>query len=300
MNDAFHLRRLLLCWLGLWVGLLPGLLAQKKLAPATQTYALTNVHVVPAPGELIKNATVIVEDGLIRAVGTDVKIPGNARIMAMDSMYVYAGFIDGLAHTGIPKPKETSGSDSRSRRGGSRGEEVANPTPEKAGIQPDRMARELLDPSDKSVTEWRKAGFTLVHTVPHGQMLPGQGAIVLLAGEKAKEMVLAGENSLFAQWQSARGVYPGTLIGVLAKWRDLYHQAELNLKHSEAYAANPAGMARPERDPVLEAFHPVIQQKLPVVFKVESYLEIQRALTLQQELKFPLILAGLKHGRAML
>lgn len=296
MNDFFSLRNPLLCWLGLWVGLLPGLVAQSSLAPATNTYALTHVHVVTAPGELIQNATVVVEDGLITAVGTDVAIPGNARLMRMDSMYVYAGFIDGLGHAGIERPKETP----RGQRERPKGDQVANPTPERAGIQPDRMATEMLNPKEKSISDWRKAGFTLVHSVPYGKMLPGQGSLILLAGDKAKDMVLEDAVSVFAQWQSASGVYPGTLLGVLATWRNLYRQAKLNLQHSEAYAANPSGMERPERDPVLEAFHPVIKGELPVVLKAESYLDIQRALTLQQELGFPLILANLKHGTPVL
>ena len=72
----------------------------EPLAPVSGAYAITNATIVVSPGKRIDRGTVVVRDGLIIAVGPRVTIPGDALIIKADSMYVYAGFIDGYSHGG--------------------------------------------------------------------------------------------------------------------------------------------------------------------------------------------------------
>ena len=58
-------------------------------------------------------------------------------------------------------------------------------------------------------------------------------------------------------------------------------------------------MERPTYDPVYEAFFPVIDGEQPLFFYAEGALDARRALTLQRDLGFPLVLAGLAEGFAM-
>ena len=80
--------------------------AQDEPGEVNHTFALTNVHITTSPGNLISNGTVIIKDGLIQSVGRGVSIPSDAQIIPSDTMYVYAGFIDGLSHTGLKKPND--------------------------------------------------------------------------------------------------------------------------------------------------------------------------------------------------
>lgn len=259
-----------------------------KLKPVTKTFALTKVQIIPRPGETIDNGIIIIKDGLIHAVGTNIDIPNDAKIIEADSMVAYAGFIDGLSHTGIPKPKPDNNRQ--------RVEDPGNPPNDIAGVQPERSATDMLDPSDNSVKDMRQLGFTTVHVAPRGSMLPGSGAIINLDGEKATDMVVMAPSSFFSQLSSAPGVFPATIIGVMSKYRDLYKQAEQSKAYSEAYAMNPAGKKRPERDPVMEAFYPVIDGSLPNFFNVSEVKSIYRVMTLQRDLGFPLVLANVKEG----
>lgn len=257
----------------------------------TRTVAIEGARIVQAPGRVIERGTVVMRDGLILAVGTDVQIPYDAERIDGDSLTVYAGFIDGLSHAGIPQPKASS--DRESVR------DPGNPPPDRAGIQPDRDARALLVPDDASVDALRQAGFTVAHTVPHGGMLPGTGAIVLLAGDDADAMVLRPEASLFARFEGARGVYPATPMGVMATWRQLYREAERRRQVETLYAANPAGLERPPYDPVHAALAPVVAGTRPVFFYTDGddgALDVYHALALQQDLGFSLVLAGLNQG----
>jgi imidazolonepropionase-like amidohydrolase len=239
---------------------------------------------------VIEKGTVLVRDGLIAEVGPAVTIPFDAERIDGDSLIVYAGFIDGLSHAGIPAPPED-----RSGPGGANLNR-ANPTNEQAGIQPDRAAPDLIDPKDKAIEELRKAGFTAAHVVPRGQMLPGSGALVLLAGDDANDMVVKRDVSMFAQIEGANRVYPATPMGVMAKMRQLYREASRRQQIESAYAANATGMIRPEYDPVYYAFFPVIEGDLPVYFYTEDALDIYRGLRLHQTLGFPMVLTGLSQA----
>ncbi len=270
-----------------------GLYAQEEIQPVTKTFAIKDAYIVQKPGQILSVGTVVIKNGLIESVGTNVSIPFNAKVLEADSMYVYAGFIDGLSHVGIPMPESKNNQGSRRNM---REKDAANPSYEKAGIQPHLAVRDLLNPKDKSISDMRKLGFTAAHVVPRGKMLPGGGSLILLNGQKADDFIFQDDLSIFAQLQGAGGVYPATTIAVMSKFRELYHQAEQSKDHITAYKRNPAGMARPGQDRVLQAFHPVINNSQKIFFAAPNVKDIHRVFTLQKELNFPLVLADVKQG----
>ncbi len=264
----------------------------KELAPVSRTYAIMNVNIVQAPGRKIDMGTVVLKDGLIVSVGKNVIIPADAIVIKADSMYVYAGFIDGLSRAGVTKPKEEPQGSGQQQRP----KDPGNPKPEEAGITPQLDVRTSLNPADKSVEELRNVGFTAAHVVPYGGMMPGNGAIILLGGKNADEMVLVSKSSFFSELTPAQRVYPGTVMGVMAKYRELYRQAVLSRSYENMYAANRSGIQRPATDRVLESLYPVVDKRQPVLFKAEKVTDAQRVLTLQNDLGFTLWLAELKEG----
>jgi hypothetical protein len=203
-------------------------------------------------------------------------------------MYVYAGFIDGLSRTGVTKPREENNRE--------RIQNPGNPPPEKAGITPQNDVRNVLNPTDKSVEEFRAVGFTSGQVVPYGVLLPGSAAVVQFSGKPSDQVVLASKSGFYSELTANQGVYPGTVLGIMAKWRELYTQASQAHTYEGMYSSNPAGIERPATDRVLEAFYPVIDKKTSVVFKADKVLDAYRVLQLQQDLKFNLTIANLKEG----
>lgn len=261
----------------------------------TRTVAIEGARIVQAPGRVLDRGTVVLRDGLILAVGRDVAVPYDAERIPGDSLTVYAGFLDALSHAGVPKPKPDAGRRERSFDPG-------NPPDDEAGIQPDRNVRDLLDAGDASIEALRNLGFTIAHTVPHGGLLPGSGSLILLGGRDAHALVLRPDVSFFAQFERARGVYPSTPMGMMAKLRQLYREAARRRQAETRYAANPAGMERPPFDPVHAAFYPVLDGKRPVFFYtdgIESALDVRNVLQLRRDLGFPLVLAGLNQAFAL-
>lgn len=261
---------------------------ERKLAPVSRTYVITHVNIVQAPGRKVDMGTLVIKDGLITAVGKNLAIPADAIVIKADSMYAYAGFIDGLSRTGVIKPKDEPTKEKIKDPG--------NPPADRAGIIPQNDVRSFLNPGDKSIEELRALGFTTAHVVPYGGMLPGSGAIVSLGGKSADDVVLVAKSSLYSELTPADRVYPNTILGIMAKWRELYRQAMLAKSYESLYAANRTGLERPASNRILEAFYPVIDKRTPVLFKSEKILELQRILTLQSDLGFLLILGELKEG----
>lgn len=261
---------------------------ERKLGPVSRSYAITQATVVQGPGRKIEKGTVLIKDGLITAVGQNLTIPSDAIQVKGDSLFVYAGFIDGLSRVGVSRPKEDLSKE--------KVKDPGNPSPDRAGITPQNDVRNFLSPTDKTVEELRTVGFTAAQVVPYGGMLPGSASVIFLGGHTADEMVVSARSSLYSELTAAERVYPNTVIGVMAKWRELYRQASLTKSYESTYASNRSGIDRPATDRVLEAFYPVIDKKIPVLFRADKALDLHRVLALQKELGFPLIVANVKEG----
>ena len=262
----------------------------EALAPVTGTYAFTNAFITQAPGRKIERGTMVIKDGLIVSVGRNISIPSDAIVIKDDSLFIYAGFIDGLSRTGVIKPKE----DPAATR--ERPKDPGNPQPEVAGITPHHDVVYFLNAADKTVEDLRAIGFTATQVVPYGGMLPGSAAIVLLNGKTPDDMILESRSAFFSELVPAQRVYPNTVIGVMAKWRELYRQAVLSKNYESTYSTNRVGLQRPSTDRITAAFYPVIDKRMPVLFRTEKFLDAQRVLALRNELGFPLVLADLKEG----
>ena len=272
-------------------GILPfGVHAQdvRNLPPVSRYYAITKATVIQAPGRKLDNATVLIRDGIIAAVGQNISVPPDATVVKGDSLYVYAGFIDGLSRVGVNKPKEESTKE--------RQKDPGNPAPEAAGIAPYADVRGLWNPVEKSIEEWRALGFTVGQVVPYGGMLPGHAALIYYNGEATDKAVVNPLAGLYSELTPAERMYPATILGVLAKWKELYRQSSYAKSYGGVYAANKAGLEAPASDRTLEAFYPVIDKQIPVVFKAEKALDVQRVIALKSQLGFSLILTEVKEG----
>ena len=60
--------------------------------------ALTNCKAVTIANGILDNATILVEDAQIKAVGVDVEIPTEAEVIDLSGKWVTPGFIDAHCH----------------------------------------------------------------------------------------------------------------------------------------------------------------------------------------------------------
>jgi imidazolonepropionase-like amidohydrolase len=249
----------------------------------TDTYAITNATVFTAPGKAGTKATVLIQDGIILGVGTSLTLPKEAKVIAGDSLFIYPGFIDGATDAGITKPKDLERPE---------GFVSSNPGDEIAGITPWRSAKDQFSITGDKIDDLRKTGFTLIHSVPDGGMIAGKSTLLVL-GSPTSTNLLKENVALAANFRGARGMYPGTPAGVMAKFRDVYENSKLTQQRGQQYAS-VAGVKRPEITQTYSALSEVISGQIPVMFTTPTELEIRRAINLQKELGFTLILTGLE------
>jgi hypothetical protein len=250
----------------------------------SDTYAITNATIFAAPGQQGAKGTILFREGVILGMGANLSLPKEAQIIAGDSLFIYPGFIDGAGAMGITKPKDPERpTDFVS----------SNPPDELAGITPWRSASDQFSITGSQVEDWRKSGFTISQVLPDGGMLPGKATLMLLGNPKSVNVLLEN-TSLAANFSGSRGMYPATAAGVMAKFRDVYQNTSLAMDHSKLFAST-AGVKRPEMTPTHNGMAPAVQGQLPIIFKTGSDLEVRRAIALQKELGFKLVLTGLEN-----
>lgn len=69
-------------------------------ANTTGYHALVGARVVTAPGQVLENATIVIRNGVVAAVGASVSPPAGARVWDLKGLTVYPGFIDAHADLG--------------------------------------------------------------------------------------------------------------------------------------------------------------------------------------------------------
>ena len=293
--NFFHMKKIILITCSILFG--TGVFSQSiddELKLVNRVYAISNATVIQKPGSTLENATVIIRDGLIEAVGTNVQIPFDAQKIKGDSLYIYPGFIDGMSKAGVKKEKSSNDSGNNSRNNQNANEPLTN---KRSGITPEVSVLDQLDPKSNDFQKYRELGFTVAHVVPEGDMIPGTGSIISLDGKSREEMSIVQEASVYAQFKgTSNRVFPATTIGVMSKFRDVYHNASLAQDHMGNYESNPAGLVRPNYDQATLHMIPVVNGDLPVFFSTESVLDAHRAINLKDDLGFNLVLADLQQG----
>lgn len=265
------------------------LAAQSRVPDA---YAITNARIVPGAGPAIARGTVVVRNGLIAAVGANVAVPADARIVDATGLTVYPGLIDATSSLALPAPQGGG-------RGGGGGGFGAAPEPTAPsvstlppGLRPEVLVAEMIRPGGAEIVAARNAGITATLTAPREGIFLGQSVLINLAGETPQDMIVQAPVGMNVAFNSLRGGYPGSLMGVFAALRQTLLDAQRYRDAQVMYGRSPAGMRRPAFDPSLAALQPVIAREMPVIMYANTHPEIDRALNLAQEFNLRAIIAG--------
>jgi len=244
-------------------------------------FAIRGARVVPVSGPAIDDATVVVSNGIIVAVGKDAAIPAEAWIIDGKGLTVYPGLIDALTDV-------TLLSSSTPGRPSSSGPE------DRPGATPWRSAADEATLADKRIESWREAGFTTVIASPKDGIFPGQAAVLNLAGDRAGEMVVKGEVAVPLSLNPVGNFrsFPGSLMGVLGYVHQVFLDSAWYETASAAYAKNPRGRARPPYDRTEAALDEALEDHGLVLLPANDSVQIRRALDLADRWKLRAALYG--------
>ncbi|MBT3920486.1 MAG: amidohydrolase, partial [Flavobacteriaceae bacterium] len=139
--------------------------------------AFTNAVIFITPNEVIKNGTLLIQDGKVITSGKSVTIPKNTIIIDLNGKHIYPSFIDPYSGFGILKPEKTNRERSpqyESKREGFYWNDH---------IMPENKAIDKFKYTSKKADELRKAGFGVVNSHIMDGIARGTGVLVTLNDE---------------------------------------------------------------------------------------------------------------------
>ncbi|MFT3766467.1 MAG: amidohydrolase family protein [Minicystis sp.] len=251
--------------------------ARAKADPAVAetapiVYAGATIHT--GTGEVITDATVVVAQGKIQAIGKNAAAPANAQTVSARGMIITPGLVDALTSIGLVEVdlEESTHDDHQS------GGDVL-----RAGFR----AADGYNPASVVVGVTRAEGLTSVGVIPTGGLIAGQSAWADLDGATAAEAIAASSLALHVHLGAGDGGHANALLRV----REALDDARFFQKNRAAYERNQTRRFAPSRLD-LEALSGALDGKLPVVFHVDRAADILSALGVAREYKLRPVIAG--------
>lgn len=278
-----------------------GLLLSCALAAfaAGETIYIHGADVYPVSGPMMKNASVLIENGKIVDVGPKVVAPKGARTIEGKGLRVYPGLIDSATELGLSEIPA---------------ERVTVDTGELGEFMPQLRAVVAVNPDSEHFGVVRVNGITSAITLPNAgggggrggggsQMIAGQAALIHTDGWTWEEMEVKRSAAMSVIFPSLGGrggrgggnpdfalpeiLGQGSLGGFTQQKRN-YEQQIARLteffddarKYQKARAANPPGFVR---DLKFEAMLPVLEGKLPLAVAARNATPIRDAVAFAEK-----------------
>lgn len=254
-------------------------------------FAITGARVVTGTGDVLENGTVVLDNGLITAVGTSVDVPPTAWVIDGTGKVVYPGLVDALSNVGLASSENANETEES---------EFATGPEDRPATTPWRSAADELALADDRIESWREAGFTSAVTAPQDGIVSGLATFINLAGERERDLVVAPGVAIRVNLESpgSNRSFPGSLMGVIAYVKQLFADAAHHRASWAAYEESPLGKERPRYDRALEPLSRAQVERTPVLLPGHWEHEIVRAVRLAKELDVEPVVYGLHQGHA--
>jgi len=251
--------------------------------------AFRNARIVVSPDRTIDGATLVVEEGRVVAVGTDVRVPTGADEIDLGGRTVYPGFVDPYTRYGLKEPERGEAEAPRGRSAQFEGRRVGTNAWNDA-IHPERESVLDFAPDAEAAAKLLERGVTTVQSVRQDRILRGRGFVVSLGAGLSNDLVLVPRGPQFASFDkdSSRQAYPSSLMGSIALLRQTFLDARWYAEARSAWDRDPS-QPRPEVNAALAA---LADYSGPLVFESEDELSLLRAGRLASEIGLPLVHVG--------
>ena len=246
---------------------------------AAQTVAITGARVFPVSGPPLENATVLMRDGRIAQVGTNVTVPADARRIDARGKWVTPGLINAATQLGLVEVAQ----EGQTRDASADGED---------GIAAAFTAWEGMNPASVLLAPARNEGVTTVMIAPSGGWIAGQAAAVDLVNGSLSDLLVRAPVAMVARIGS-----PPQNSGLGARGELTVRLREL-LEDTRVYARRRADYERSAtRDFVasrldLEAMIPVVEGRLPLLIVADRASDIESALRIADEYDLRIAIAS--------
>jgi imidazolonepropionase-like amidohydrolase len=265
----------------------------KLAAQSNEAYAIRNARIVTVTGGVIEKGTVVISNGKIAAVGANVNVPSNAKVIDATGLSVYPGMIDSGTTLGLEEIGSVAGGQDTSEIGDNNANIHVNVS---------------VNASSTHIPVTRVNGITTALTAPQGGLIAGQSALINLAGWNWKEMTLKTPVAMHINFPTAgfggRGggfggfQNPRSITELRREQDNQIDNLKKILNEAKAYGEARDARARDTSLPKLdvdlkkEALIAVVRGQVPVVVEVQMARDIKKAIEFADEMKLKIIISG--------
>ena len=193
----------------------------------TGHYAFTNATIVKDATTTLTNAIMVIKEGKIVAVGTDLKVPAAAVTIDCRGKYIYPSFIDIFSDYGMPAQQ------ARQTGAGFFAQQQYNTATKGAygwnqAIKSEADAFRVFAADETKAKGLRELGFGTVLTHVKDGISRGTGAVVTLANEKENFILVKEKASAHYSFNkgSSTQSYPNSMMGMIALLRQTFLDAQ--------------------------------------------------------------------------
>lgn len=228
---------------------------------------------------IVDDGTILIEDGKIKKVGANVKVPKDAEVLDARGKVVMPGLVEAHCHIGIHE--ETIG------WAGMDGNEVTDPaTPHMRALDAIKA-----NADEGGLEAALKTGITTVQILPgSANVIGGTGVVVKTAPKVVvDDMVILNPSGMkIAFGENPRRVYgveqkkmPATRMGVAGILREWLQKTKSYMDKKERFKDEPDKL--PEVDVRLEALEPVLRGEIPLRAHAHRADDIATAIRIAEE-----------------
>jgi len=243
-----------------------------------QTIAIVGGKVYPVSAPAIDNATVLIRDGRIVAVGASVTVPAGAQRIDATGKIVTPGFVNGASRVGLEEISSVPATREMIARGRER---IA------AAFRP----WEGLNPRSVLIGQTRDAGITAIVVTPAGGLISGQAGVLRLVSGGVSDMLLRAPVGMVANLGPAYGAAFTPRAETLNRLREI-------LEDTRVYRTRRADYERAQTRPLvasrldMEALVPVLEGRVPLIVDVDRASDIETAMKIARDYGLRLIVKG--------
>ncbi len=242
-------------------------------------FAFTHATIAVDYKTMLSDATLLIRDGKIEAVGNNVSIPTGVTAIDCKGKFIYPSFIDLYSNYGVSSIENKSDGN---RRGPQFLSNKSGAYNWNQAVMPEVNAADNFSVDEKQSESYRSLGFGAMLVQRFDGIMRGTGAVVLAGNESDNEMLLnekAASCYSFSKGTSTQD-YPSSLMGSIALLRQTFYD-------SQWYKA---GGDKEEKNISLDALNN--QLSLPQIFQVDNDLSILRADKIGDEFGIKFIVKG--------
>lgn len=256
---------------------------------AATAYVGATVHPVSSPA--MENATVLIENGTIAEVGTDLEIPADAAVVDLAGLHLYPGFVHPLSVLGVTEINSVRGTRDYSEIG---------------DVNSDIRAEVAFNADSELLPVAMSGGILTAHVVPTGGIFRGTSAAIRLEGWNWEDMTMSSSVGTHLEYPPLRPPSRSFNSPSPPSEEEFKKQKEKALKtinstledanaYAKAMAAAADGSApKPDYDAKLAALGPMLAGEMPLFLYADELSQIESALdwTQEQELSNIVLVTG--------